>query len=222
MNTNVNVNTAPDNHSDNHTDNHKGGNFKSNVKNGLGRGVGFAMGFSAVLIVGAVVIAILGNIFTARSDDANVSTTPAHTKEVSLVVNEDDMLIAPGESRTITGKLKNGSKTDSCYVFVEVVYDDEACSIETEPGWVKVEDGIYAYGDDVMTPVECGEELQFKITGTVIAEGTVYQGLRKEDFKISMKGMAINTSVSRDGVSESYQDYENDGNAAMISVIEGA
>ena len=157
------------------------------------------------------------------SDVAEVNSTPARITEISIVVNEDDILIAPGEGRTITGELRNGSKTDSCYAFVEVEYSDEAWRIEPAPGWVRVRDGIYAYGaNDVMTPVECGEELEFKITATVIAEGTVYQNLSKEDFKISMKAMAINTSVSRVGIEDSYEDYENGGNGGMIEAIEGS
>ena len=73
-----------------------------------------------------------------------------------------------------------------------------------------------------MTPLESEHELQFQFTATVIAKGTVYQNMRKENFKISMTGMAINSSVSRAKVGESYQDYENGGNEAMISVIEGS
>ena len=209
-------------HADNHTESRGNKSFTNNLQSYLGRGVGFGIGFLAVLIVGAVVFAILQNIFKAESNVANVNSTPAHTTSVSLVVNEDDMLIAPGESRTITGKLKNGSQTDSCYVFVDVEYSDVAWRIEAAPGWVLVKDGIYAYGDQIMTPLGCGEEVTFEMTGTVIAEGRIYEGLEKEDFKISMTGMAINKSVSRDGVSESYADYENGGNEAMINVIEGA
>ena len=208
-------------HADNHTESRGNKSFTNNLQSGLGRGVGFGIGFLAVLIVGAVVFAILNNILVDDSETANVNSTPAHTTEVSLVVNEDDMLIAPGESRTITGKLKNGSQTDSCYVFVDVEYSDVAWRIEAAPGWVLVKDGIYAYGDENMTPLGCGEEVTFEMTGTVIAEGRIYEGLEKEDFKISMKGMAINKSVSSDGVRESYQDYENGGDEEMIRVIEG-
>ena len=186
------------------------------------KGIGFVLGIAVGLAVSVIAFAILGNIFKSESETADVNSTPAHTTEVSLVVNEEDMLIAPGESRTITGKLKNGSKTDSCYVFVEVEYNDVAWRIETASGWVEVEEGIYAYGDDVMTPVETEHELQFQFTATVIAEGAVYQGLSKDDFKISLKGMAINSSVSRARVEESYQDYENGGNETMIENMEGA
>ena len=186
------------------------------------KGIGFVLGIVVGLAVSVIAFAILSNIFTAQSEKADLNSTPTHTTEVSLTVNEDDVQIAPGESRTITGKLKNGSQTDSCYVFVELEYNSDAWSIQEPDGWVKVEDGIYAYGSENMTPLESEHELQFQFTATVIAEGTVYQNMRKENFKISMTGMAINSSVSRAKVGESYQDYENGGNAAMISVIEGS
>ena len=186
------------------------------------KGIAFALGLVVGLAVSIIAFAILNNIFVNESDTVEVDTTPAHTTEVSLVVNEEDMLIAPDESRTITGKLRNGSKTDSCYVFVYVDYNKEAWRIQKPDGWVEVSDGIYAYGDDVMTPLGCGEELTFEMIGTVIAEGEVYQNLSKEDFKISMKGMAINSRVSRERVEESYEDYENGGNEGMRKEIEGS
>ena len=205
----------------NNTDNaDKSGDFKSDVKHGLGKSLGFILGLIGAFIIGVVVMAVLGNIFTAQSQKADLNSTPTHTTEVSLEINGEDELIAPDESREIVGKLRNGSKTDSCYVFIEVEYNPDAWRIQEPDGWVEVEDGIYAYGDQIMTPLESEQELQFQFTATVIAKGAVYQGLSKEDFKISLRGMAINSSVSRERVEESYEDYENGGNSQMIADIE--
>jgi len=96
-----------------------------------------------------------------------------HTTELSFDLPTEGGLIVPGESKSIEAKLKNGSDTDSAYVFVELQTND-AWSVSTS--WEKVEGtDIYAYSSGgTMIPLESGEEITFDGSATLKASGADY------------------------------------------------
>ncbi len=58
--------------------------------------------------------------------------------------------------------------------------------------------------------------MNFTAEVTVIAEGSNYQDLTNDDFKIKLTGLAINSAASREDITESYEDYATGGNESMI------
>ena len=56
-------------------------------------------------------------------------------------------MIFPGESKTIEAQMKNESKTDPVYVFVELKYSHEAWSLDTQLERGTEGADVYAYVD---------------------------------------------------------------------------
>ena len=80
---------------------------------------------------------------------------------------------------------------------------------------------LYAYSSGgTMIPLESGGEVAFDGVVTMKATGADYQSLQNEDLKIIVTAYAVNTIASRDGVSESWTDYEAGGNQEMIAGME--
>ena len=182
---------------------------------------GFA-GICLGIFAGAVILtyAIVSNIFTHTSDSKEITFTKGHTTEISFEVPTEGGLIAPGESKSIEATIRNGSETDSAYVFLELQENDVW---ELNTSWEKVEgsDGLYAYSSGgTMIPLGSGEELSFDGVVTLKASGADYQALQNDDLKITVTAYAVNTSASRDGVSDSWNDYEAGGNQEMIAGME--
>ena len=67
-----------------------------------------------------------------------------------------------------------------------------------------------------MIPLESGAEITFDGLATLKASGADYQSLQNDDLKIVVTAYAVNTSASRDGVSDSWNDYEAGGDQEMI------
>lgn len=181
------------------------------------------MGVCAGIFAAATIVAygIAANVFTQRSATTSINIKKGHTTNISFTVPTEGGLIVPGESKTIEAQMKNESKTDPVYVFVELKYSHEAWSIDTQ--WERVVEGadVYAYASNgIMTPIECGEGLSFNATMKVEAEGTLYRSLTNEDFKIELTGYAINSRASRTGVVDAYVDFESGGNAEIIGALE--
>ena len=71
-----------------------------------------------------------------------------------------------------------------------------------------------------MIPLGSGEELTFDGLATLNASGAEYQSLQNDDLKIVVTTYAVNASASRDGVNDSWNDYEAGGNQEMIQRLE--
>lgn len=163
--------------------------------------------------------AIVSSIYSHSPGSKEIPFVKGHTTQISFDVPTEGGLIVPGESRSIEAKLTNGSDTDSAYVFLELQTND-AWSLSSS--WEKVEGtDIYAYSSGgTMIPLESGVELTFDGLVTLNARGTEYQSLQNDDLKIIVTAYAVNTSASRGGVSDSWNDYEAGGNQEMIQRLE--
>ena len=62
-----------------------------------------------------------------------------------------------------------------------------------------------------MISVEMGQDAVFGAGMKVIAEGAVFAGATEEDFKYTVTGYGIGTSISRSGNMDAWADYENGG-----------
>ena len=161
----------------------------------------------------------MSSTYSHNAGSKEITFTKGHTTRLSFEVPTEGGLVAPGESKNIEAKLKNGSDTDSAYVFLELQKND-AWSLST--AWEKVEGtDIYAYSSNgTMIPSESGEALTFDGLVTLDAKGMDYQSLQNDDLKIVVTAYAVNASASRDGVSDSWNDYEAGGNQEMIQRLE--
>lgn len=120
-----------------------------------------------------------------------------------------------GDVQSLSPAVHNGSTTDFIYSFISISYNPDVYEI-VEPSWelVSEEDGlaIYSYSSGgEMIPVEMGQDAEFTAGMKVIPEGTVFGGMEEDDFKYTITGYGIGTSISRSGNLDAWADYENGG-----------
>ena len=172
--------------------------------------------FSSFLIgMGLCAIAVFAAINLFGSKSADVSNKPGHTFEVDLTGVPEGTELVPGNVQSLSPSVHNGSTTDYIYAFVSISYNPDVYAI-TDPSWELVSDevgeAIFSYsGDGQMIPVEMGQDAVFTAGMKVIAEGAVFNSLTEEDFKYTVTGYGIGTSISRSGNLDAWADYENGG-----------
>ena len=167
----------------------------------------------AVLLVG-VAYAIISNIYTGTKS-GSTSNEPWYTLEMELVGIPEGTKLKTGSTQSVTTGLKNTSGS-SIYGFIEVDYDSSVYSFSPGSGWTEVSSGIFAYGNDTMTPINNGETVSIDGMLTVIGSE-----LSKDNMNVDYHGYGILSIASRGGVEESWADFGDGGNSSLIAVIEG-
>lgn len=73
-------------------------------------------------------------------------------------------------------------------------------------------EAVYGYSSEgQIIPLEMGQDAELTAGMKVIAEGTVFAGVTEEDFKYTVTGYGLGTSICRSGNLDAWVDFENGG-----------
>ena len=172
--------------------------------------------FSSFLIgMGLCAISVFAAINLFGSKSVEVDNRAGHTFSVDLTNVSEGTELVPGDVQQLSPSVHNGSTTDYTYAFVTVSYNPDVYEIveptrelvASSPG-----EAVYSYSaEGQMIPVEMGQDAVFDAGMKVVAEGAVFSGMEEDDFKYTITGYGISTSISRSGNLDAWADYENGG-----------
>ena len=104
--------------------------------------------------------------------------------------------IGPGDSFPTSPTVYNDA-TEEMYVFMKVempvVSDEPLYSFDLGEGWVKVEDGVYAYGGEEMTTLAPGETTKPLTSEMKMREISRAEFAELSDISVKITGYAIGT-----------------------------
>lgn len=147
------------------------------------------------LFLGAALVTYALTSFFTR---AEVVLFPEKKSFFEIVVSGGDQPgeIGPGDSFSTSPTVYNNA-TEEMYVFMKVempvVSDEPLYSFDLGDGWVKVEDGVYAYADDAMTTLAPGEKTPALTDKMTMAEISRAEFAQRKDISVKITGYAIGT-----------------------------
>ena len=147
-------------------------------------------GMALGLFLGAALVTYaLTSFFTKKE----IFLTPQKKPIFEIVVTGGDQPgeIGPGDSFSTSPTVYNDA-TEEMYVFI-TVSDDGLYEFELGEGWVKVDDGVYAYGGEEMTTLAPGETTKPLTSEMKMREISRAEFAELSDLSIKITGYAIGT-----------------------------
>ena len=171
-------------------------------------------GMALGLFLGAALITYALTSFFTKED---FFLTPQKKPIFEIKVSGGDQpgFIGPGDSFSTSPTVYNNA-TEEMYVFIKVempvVSDGGLYEFVVGDGWVKVEDGVYAYGGDEMTTLAPGETTKPLTSEMTLRSMSNAEYSTLENISIKITGYAIGTEDVGSSPQEAWEVCKSIGN----------